>query len=182
MTTNELNPGSGDGAAAASTAAPKPSTVADPGGSPTSRGLGEARARAAARGTGRDKGTGDGSPRAGDRSSKVSAPAPKPRPFTPDNVKPILAIPFHSAALYFDCEALCLDEDEEKALADTGALVANEYLPVDSKTAALTLFSLTLAGVVLTKAGIYVEVMRQRRKAAPPAPAPAASPHALEVK
>lgn len=103
------------------------------------------------------KQSGGGSPQA---SPPVSSPVPSL--FNEENTGRLVALPFTMAAIATDYDGWRLDAREQKELSASGSVALNEWVRVEPKWVALSLFSLSLIGVAVSKAIGYQAEKRAR--------------------
>lgn len=110
------------------------------------------------------KGRGGAGAPAAQMASAPSAPA-LPL-FNEENTGRLVAIPFTLAAIATDWDRWRLEPHEQRELAATGSATLNEFVRIDPKWIALSLFSMSLAGVALSKAVMFQAEMRIKKSKA----------------
>ena len=95
----------------------------------------------------------------------ASAPAVPKEPFKPEDVRPLIEVPFKLASVALHSDAVDLEEDEAARLSAVGARAATEWLEISPKGLSLAIFGTALSQVILAKVILYREEQRQKREA-----------------
>ncbi len=99
----------------------------------------------------------------GQASNPQIVAAPAVSLFTEENTGRLVSLPFTLAAVATDYDDWRLDDKEQKELAVTGSVALNEWVRVDPKWVALSLFALSMVGMATAKAIGYQGEMRARQ-------------------
>jgi hypothetical protein len=101
------------------------------------------------------------------------APGPPPEQFKPEDVLPVVELPFKLAGVVLRSDTVDLQEDEKARLGRTGANAANYWVQVSPKSFTGIIFLTTLTQVLLAKVILFKAEQRDRAEknnAVPAAP------------
>jgi len=88
----------------------------------------------------------------------VSAPVEL---FTPENVRPLVSLPFNLAFIKTGFTGFTLSPGEEATLGATGAVALNQWVTIDPKYVAVMLFSMSLISIASQKFVLFSQAQAE---------------------
>jgi len=89
-------------------------------------------------------------------------PAPAPSNlFTPENVRPLVSLPFDLALVKTGFTGFALTPSEAATLSATGSVALNQWVTIDPRYVAVLLFSLSLISITSQKVVLYQNHVRK---------------------
>lgn len=101
-------------------------------------------------------GTKRGSYNKGSQSSADTQSSPTSSAlFTPENVRPLVSLPFNLALAKTGFTGFALSEGEAATLSATGSVALNQWVTIDPRYVALILFSMSMITISAEKVALY---------------------------